>query len=223
MKRSEVNQILREADEFISRQNFKLPPWAHSNPSEWAERGVEYDEIRENMLGWDITDYGQGKFNEVGLTLFTIRNGSNSDPRYPKKYAEKLLISREGQVCPCHFHFQKTEDIINRGGGNLCMQLWQSTKSGKLSEDDFTVSSDGVLLTLRAGDILTLVPGQSVTLVPGLYHAFWAEQGSGVTLIGEVSSVNDDNTDNRFYVEQARFPTIDEDEPPLWLLCNEYK
>ena len=172
MKRSEINKILRETDEFITKQNFKLPLWAHSEPVEWALRGTEYDEIRANMLGWDVTDYGQGRFSEVGLTLFTIRNGSALDPRYPKTYAEKLLILREGQVCPCHYHFSKTEDIINRGGGKLMMQLWRSGANGKLSEADFEVSSDGVAQKCRAGEILTLVPGQSVTLVPGLYHAF---------------------------------------------------
>ncbi|MDR3148707.1 MAG: D-lyxose/D-mannose family sugar isomerase, partial [Oscillospiraceae bacterium] len=207
---------------FIAEQGFRLPAWAHTLASEWASRGAEYDEICELGLGWDITDYGHGKFAEIGLTLFTIRNGSASDPRYPKPYAEKLLISRENQVCPCHFHWHKREDIINRGGGILCMRLWQSTEDGGLSADDFEVVSDGVKLTLHSGDILRLQPGDSVTLTPGLYHAFWAEEGGGAVLVGEVSGVNDDNTDNRFYTEQARFPDIEEDEAPVWLLCNEY-
>jgi D-lyxose ketol-isomerase len=34
--------------------------------------------------------------------------------------------------------------------------------------------------------------------------------------------VNDDNADNRFYEEQARFTDIEEDEPAEYLLCNEY-
>ena len=41
-------------------------------------------------------------------------------------------------------------------------------------------------------------------------------------LVGEVSSVNDDNADNRFLHTLPRFPSIDEDEPPLRLLCTEY-
>jgi D-lyxose ketol-isomerase len=221
MKRSEINRILKSASAFIAEQGFKLPPWACLPAAEWAELGAEYDEIRAAMLGWDITDYGQGHFTQTGLTLFTIRNGVHSDPRYPKPYAEKLLISDENQVCPCHFHFKKTEDIINRGGGRLLMQLWQSTPDSELSEASFTVSTDGVIKLCQAGEILTLVPGQSVTLVPGLYHAFWAEPGFGRVLVGEVSSVNDDKTDNRFLVEQLRFPIIEEDEPPLWRLCNE--
>ncbi len=41
-------------------------------------------------------------------------------------------------------------------------------------------------------------------------------------LIGEVSMCNDDNTDNRFLKPLGRFPTIEEDEAPYRLLCNEY-
>jgi D-lyxose ketol-isomerase len=223
MKRSEINKILRDADEFIKAQGFKLPPWAHTPPEEWKLLGAEYDEIRDLNLGWDVTDYGHGKFDEIGLTLFTIRNGSLKDKRYPKTYAEKLLISRENQVCPNHFHFSKTEDIINRGGGNLQIQMWQSEKKGELSDRDFDVVCDGVTRHCKSGQILTLTPGESITLVPGLYHAFWGQAGYGSVLVGEVSSVNDDHIDNRFYVEQPRFPTIEEDEVPLWLLCTEYR
>jgi D-lyxose ketol-isomerase len=223
MKRSEINKILRRADEFITEMGFKLPPFAHFAPETWATLGDEWDEVRDNMLGWDVTDYGHGRFDEIGLTLFTIRNGSLTDPRYTKRYAEKLLISENGQVCPMHFHFSKTEDIINRGGGSLLMALWKSTPDGGLSDEDFTVSFDGERRTLFAGEIVTLEPGMSVTLEPGIYHEFWGASTYGQVLIGEVSSVNDDNTDNRFYEPQGRFPTIEEDEPPLFLLCNEYR
>lgn len=220
MKRSEINRILLEADEFIKNMGFALPPFAHFPAVKWESLGREWDEVRDNMLGWDVTDYGLGRFESVGLTLFTIRNGSLTDPRYPKRYAEKLLISRPGQVCPNHFHFSKSEDIINRGGGTLAMRLWPSGPDGALGEGEAELSSDGCRLRVRAGDTLYLRPGQSVTLTPFLYHEFWAEEA--LCLIGEVSSVNDDNTDNRFYESMGRFPTVEEDEAPLWLLCTEY-
>ena len=41
-------------------------------------------------------------------------------------------------------------------------------------------------------------------------------------LVGEVSLVNDDDKDNRFYTPLGRFPEIEEDEPPLYLLCTDY-
>ena len=223
MKRSEVNAILRDAEQFIKEHHFELPPFAAWTAQDWQSKGHECNEIRDNMLGWDITDYGLGRFDEVGLVLVTIRNGNQNNDKYRKPYAEKLLISRENQVCPMHFHWYKMEDIINRGGGVLMMQLYLSTPDGTLDKDSpVTVVSDGVRLTVAAGTVLELRPGQSVTLTQGMYHAFWAKEGGGRVLIGEVSQCNDDNTDNRFCEPMGRFPEIEEDEAPYRLLCNEY-
>lgn len=222
MKRSEINVILKQAMSFIDSFKFALPPFAHWTPEEWAAKGHECDEIRDNMLGWDITDYGLGNFEKVGLVLVTLRNGNHSNPKYNKPYAEKLLISQEGQVCTMHFHWSKMEDIINRGGGVLMMQLYNSTQDEQLADTDVTIVSDGVEITVPAGTTLELLPGQSVTLTRGTYHSFWAKPGNGPVLIGEVSQTNDDNTDNRFYEPMGRFPTIEEDEAPLRYLCNEY-
>ena len=223
MKRSEINESIRKAEQFIQSYRFALPPFAGWTPAQWQQMGAQCDEIRDNMLGWDITDYGLCKFHEVGLVLITLRNGNQQNAKYPKPYAEKLLISEENQVCPMHFHRRKMEDIINRGGGIMMMQLYHSDKDGKLdTQSDVTVVSDGVQLTLAAGTVLELGVGQSVTLTQGLYHAFWAKAGAGPVLIGEVSECNDDNTDNYFYEPMWRFPTIEEDEAPYRLLCTEY-
>ena len=223
MKRSEINAILKDAICFIDSFHFALPPFAHWTPEDWRKKGSECNEIRDNMLGWDITDYGLGRFSEVGLVLVTIRNGNQNNSAYTKPYAEKLLISQENQVCPMHFHWKKMEDIINRGGGTLMMQLYNSTPEEALDLlNPVHVVSDGVALTVPAGTVLELQPGQSVTLTHGMYHAFWAKEGSGPVLIGEVSQCNDDNTDNRFLEPMGRFPQIEEDESPLRLLCTEY-
>lgn len=222
MKRSEINAILRENIAFIKEMHFSLPPFAYWTPEEWKEKGYECDEIRDNMLGWDITDYGLGNYEKVGLFLFTIRNGNLNNPKYRKPYAEKLLISNPGQLCTNHFHWNKMEDIINRGGGNLMIQVWNSDENEGLADTPVQITLDGVVSVVEAGTILRLLPGQSITLPPHQYHAFWAEEGHGKTLIGEVSMVNDDNTDNRFYEPMGRFPKIEEDEAPLYLLCNEY-
>jgi D-lyxose ketol-isomerase len=222
MKRSEINHIIRESEAFISGLGFKLPPFALWTPEEWSNKSHECDEIRDNMLGWDITDFGSGDFMKTGLTLITLRNGNQNNKRYDKTYAEKILISREGQVCPMHFHRNKMEDIINRGGGILMMKLYNSTDRGELADTDVTISSDGVAITLPAGSVLELAPGQSVTLTRGMYHAFWAKEGYGPVMIGEVSQCNDDNTDNKFYETAGRFPEIVENEAPYRYLCNEY-
>ena len=222
MKRSEINTIIREADTFIRKHGFYLPPFAYWTPDDWTMRGDEVREIVEHKLGWDITDYGQGDYEGLGLFLFTIRNGSLEDLQRGKGrvYAEKLLVADVDQITPMHFHWSKTEDIINRGGGKLAIQLYNATEDEKLADTDVTVNMDGVKRIFKAGDIVLLQPGESITLVPYCYHKFWAEEGR--VLIGEVSTVNDDDADNCFYEKVGRFPEIEEDEPPLYLLVNDY-
>ena len=223
MKRSEINNLMKEAVCFIDKMNFKLPPFVFWSPEEWKTKGDEYDEIRDNMLGWDITDFGSGDFEKVGLLLITLRNGNLHNEKYEKKYAEKLLIVKEEQITPYHFHWYKMEDIINRGGGNLMVKVYNSTPDEQFDmENPVTVHIDGHKYQVEPGAVITLEPGQSITIPRGQYHKFWGEKGSGMILLGEVSMVNDDRTDNRFYEETGRFPAIEEDEKPLYLLGNEY-
>lgn len=222
MKRSEINALIKDAETFFERHRFALPPLARWTAEEWRLKGHEADEIRERGLGWDLTDFGSGDFEKTGLLLFTLRNGVPGDPK-SKQYAEKAMIVREDQVTPWHFHWQKTEDIINRGGGKLVIKLARASEDeSALSEDAVEVATDGVTRTVPARGRVVLSPGESITLVPKLYHAFWAEAGSGTVMVGEVSAVNDDRTDNRFLEPAGRFPAIEENEPPYRLLCNEY-
>jgi D-lyxose ketol-isomerase len=222
MTRSEVNSLMREALDFMGRHGFLLPPFVTWPASGWDGRGEDCDEIRDNMLGWDITDFGSGDFDRVGLLLITIRNGSLGDARYPKPYAEKVMIVREGQVTPTHFHWHKMEDIINRGGGDLMVKVHNSTAEDALADTEVTVSVDGRRRRLEAGSVVRLRPGESITMSPRLYHSFWGDAGLGTVLVGEVSQVNDDTKDNRFLEPAGRFPSLIEDEKPLYLLCNEY-
>ncbi|HEY63115.1 MAG TPA: D-lyxose/D-mannose family sugar isomerase [Caldilineae bacterium] len=222
MKRSEINALIREADAFFKQHQFYLPPFAYWTPEEWATKGEEARQIVERRLGWDITDFGQGDFERVGLLLFTLRNGSLDDLKRGKGelYCEKALIVNVDQVTPLHFHWTKTEDIINRGGGKLVIQLYNATEDGELADTEVIVRTDGVVRRVEAGGTIILSPGESITLVPYCYHKFWAIEGR--VLAGEVSVVNDDERDNRFYEPVGRFPEIEEDEPPLYLLVGDY-
>lgn len=222
MKRSELNDIMRKAVKFADDMNFKLPPFAYWSPDDWATKGSEYNEIRDNMLGWDITDFGSGDYHRIGLLMFTLRNGNFNDKKYVKPYAEKVLIVEEEQITPFHFHWSKMEDIINRGGGNLLVQVYNSNKDEEFDDSPVTVTSDGHSYQVKAGEIIRITPGQSITMQSGLYHKFWGEKGTGLILLGEVSKVNDDRVDNRFHDKTGRFPEIEEDEKPLYLLGNEY-
>lgn len=226
MKRSEINRLIRDAVMFTDSLQFKLPPFARWTPDQWHRQGSEADEIRLHRLGWDITDFGKGDFARCGLVLFTIRNGrpgaSEDVGAGTKTYCEKLMVVGEDQVTPMHFHWSKTEDIINRGGGTMVCEVHNATSDDKLSDQTVRVSTDGVVRGVSAGTRIEFGPGESITLPPRLYHAFWARKGTGRVLAGEVSTVNDDETDNRFLEPLGRFPAIDEDEPPQFLLCNEY-
>ena len=222
MKRSEINEIIRRSDKFIRSNSFYLPPFAYWSPQAWSTKGPEVGEIIDKRLGWDITDFGQGDFERIGLFLFTIRNGdlANLKTGKGKLYAEKLLIVDVDQITPLHFHWLKTEDIINRGGGKLVIQLYNATEDESLDTTDVTVSTDGVVRTVPAGDTITLMPGESITLPPYCYHKFWGVES--IVLAGEVSTVNDDANDNRWYEPIGRFPVIEEDEAPHYLLVNDY-
>ena len=224
MKRSEINRAIREMEAMCARERCYLPPFCAFTPEEWKEKGHDYDEVRDCGLGWDITDYGQGDFDRIGFSLITIRNGCRAmAEKYPKAYAEKLLYLKEGQYAPLHFHWYKTEDIINRGGGTLLIRVWLSLPDESRDEvSDVTVHCDGHAYTLPTGGTVRLAPGESIHIERLLYHDFAVEPGTGPVLIGEVSQCNDDETDNRFDPPMGRFPVIEEDEAPYRLLVGEY-
>ncbi len=223
MKRSEINDILRDAEAFFESKQFKLPPFARWSPEDWKTKDKSYQEIIDNMLGWDITDFSSGDFHNEGLLLFTLRNGNPHMYKYTKTYAEKVLLIKEGQVTPFHFHWNKMEDIINRGGGNLVIEVYQADDEEAKTDKPVTLYLDGRQEVVEPGHRVVLTPGESITLMPYQYHAFWAEEGKGPVLAGEVSQVNDDHSDNRFLVEKERFSDIEEDVEPLYLLCSDYE
>ncbi len=170
-------------------------------------------------LGWDVTDFGSGDFHRIGLLLFTLRNGRSNEAADAKTYAEKIMIVGEGQTTPWHYHAQKMEDIVNRGGARLVIELNGIGPEGDRTRDDVRVMVDGVGRRVPAGGRIELGPGESITLVPRLAHQF--RGAGGRVLVGEVSSVNDDDTDNYFLEPRGRFPPVEEDEEPLYRLCSE--
>ncbi|MFT3975267.1 MAG: D-lyxose/D-mannose family sugar isomerase [Amaricoccus sp.] len=223
MKRSEINDILRAGDAFIRSFNFLLPPFAAWTPDDMRARRPNIGEIIGSDLGWDITDFGSGAFEERGLFLFTLRNGREEDLRRGAGmcYAEKIMVVRQDQITPMHRHIVKGEDIINRGGATLAVKLYASDEEGGIDRShDVRVATDGLVQELDPGSILRIAPGESVTLLPGVWHAFWAEGGDA--LVGEVSTVNNDRTDNVFAEPVGRFPEIEEDEAPWRLLVSDY-
>lgn len=220
MKRSEINAAVRAAQAMLERHSWSLPAWGNWTAQDFAAAPQAASYLRSRQLGWDVTDFGLGRFLECGLTLFCLRNGiALTDGE--RSYAEKLLFVEEGQLTPTHRHKAKMEDIINRAGGTLVIEFSATDAQGNPSDADITVPVDGIEHRLKQWQALELAPGESVTIVPGLYHRFYGKPGDGAVLVGEVSQVNDDRTDNFFLEPVGRFSEIEEDEPPLRPLWNE--
>ena len=236
MKRSEANRIIQYTIDKLQDAKFPLPPFAFYGPEEWKNLPEDEIELVENMLGWDITDFGSGDFEKVGLTIFTFRNGNfYAKDKYPKPYAEKMLYVTDGQILPFHYHWDKREDIINRGGGDLEITLHNSTpedfadveggrnhKPGTFAATPVVATIDGKKVTVPDGGKVVLKPGQSISLEPGQYHQWQGVPGTGDVILFEVSTTNHDTIDNRFHTAGERIPTMEEDEPAKYLMFADY-
>jgi len=220
MNRSRINSLIGDCLVFFDEMMFRLPNWSRWGINDWRSTSCDISEIVSCGLGWDITDFGSGDFDNIGLMNFNLRNGIPGRTR--KQYCEKIIVVRENQVTPLHTHRDKVEDIINRGGGNLVIELHRSSDFQTLDLDPVVVNINAMPTRVDAGGKVVLRPGDSIFLEPGVFHLFYGEGGTGQVLVGEVSSVNDDSSDNVFYDDRPRFPQITEDSAPKYLLVNDY-
>ncbi|MDB4861585.1 D-lyxose/D-mannose family sugar isomerase [bacterium] len=220
MKRSEINKAIQSAKKMMEKYCWTLPSWAYWSKSEYENKSELREYLNKHQMGWDVTDFGKGVFNEQGITLFCIRNGIQGNVN-DKPYAEKLLFMQEGQEIPFHSHKIKLEDIINRGGGDLAIEFVEVDEKDQELSNKITVLVDGEKILLDPHEPLILKRGQSVTVDRNIFHRFYAVKGSGMVMAGEVSQVNDDNNDNYFLEPIGRFSEIQEDEPTLHPLWNE--
>ena len=220
MKRSEINQAIIEAKKMMENYSWVLPQWGYWSKDDYINEPSVSKYLKDHQMGWDVTDFGKGLFNEQGITLFCIRNGIQGNAQ-DKPYAEKLLFMREGQEIPFHSHKVKLEDIINRGGGDLAIEFVMVNEHLKEKNENINILVDGVQVEVEPHEPLILKRGQSVTVERNIYHKFYAVKGTGMVMAGEVSQVNDDNNDNYFLEPVGRFTQIEEDEQPIHPLWNE--
>ncbi|MGF1637905.1 MAG: D-lyxose/D-mannose family sugar isomerase [Cyclobacteriaceae bacterium] len=151
---------------------------------------------------WDVTDFGLGAFKSYGLILVNLAE--------EVEYCEKLMYDQKGQTTPCHAHKNKKEDIICRFG-ELHVQVWNGIPRPGAPNCELKIN--GVFTQLASGEVVKLSAGERITLTPGIYHEF--APASDECIIGEVSTYNDDETDNFFINKDiGRYATIDEDEAP---------
>ena len=223
MKRSEINTAIDNALRALERHDVKLPAYAYWTPDDWQRAGPEYSRITRNALGWACTDFGQGKFREIGITMFDVRNGNVDRPEEGTPYGEKIFVLQPGQRLPYHFHWKKTEDIISYHGGTLMIQLFNANPDETMNETTpGHVYCDGVRREFTAGQVFEIPHGSSLTITPKLYHRFWAKEGDDVLVGGEISTISVPKTDNRFGGNARRFVPIEEDEPKRHLLNIDY-
>ena len=224
MKRSEINGALEWAKELLKASNVSLPMYAYWKLDEWKANVSRLHTVRKVMLGWDISDFGMGDFSKVGAVLYTVRNGSIEYKNVGVPYCEKYILMKDGQRLPKHYHVMKTEDIINRTGAVLQVFLWGvDPATGSVLEAPVVVYQDGIPYSYQPGEEILVHPGNSISLPPFVAHIFGPKPGSGDLVVGEVSAINDDMTDNYFMENTSRFADIEEDEAPLHPLCNEYE
>jgi D-lyxose ketol-isomerase len=221
MLRSEIDAAIDTARSFAAEAVFPLPEFAGWSRDEWLARADRLGPTLARGLGWDVTDFGRGDFARFGLCLCTTRNGdvADVDRNTAQTYAEKFMVVEVGQETPFHLHPRKTEDIINRGGGVLRVEIYPAD-DGQLGTGVTTTLVDGIETDVTAGEGILLRPGQSIQIPSGAFHRFWAEGGR--VLGGEVSAVNDDSNDNVFLEPFPRYATIQEDAPARYLLVAEY-
>lgn len=225
MKRSQINNAIKTAMERLNEYKITLPCFGYWKKEDWKEKTEITERIRDRMLGWDVTDFGSDDFEHIGATLFTVRNGDKNDKELKMPYAEKYIIlsDKTEQEIPLHYHIYKSEDIINRGGGILVVQLYNKAEDGGLdTEREVTVYTDSIKRVFKAGECIEIQPGDSITLEPYVYHKFYAKKDCGLLIVGEVSKVNDDNTDNVFFKKSERFSKVEEDEGITYPLVCEY-
>jgi D-lyxose ketol-isomerase len=221
MLRSTIDDVIDAARVFAAERQFPLPVFAGWSREHWQQNVETLHATMERGLGWDVTDFGRGDFSRYGLCLCTLRNGSleERDSGRGQTYAEKLMVVEVAQETPFHLHRTKAEDIINRGGGRLRVEIYPSdgVELGSGVTETFV---DGVRTDVAAGESVVILAGQSIQIPTGAFHRFWAE-GERV-LAGEVSGVNDDESDNVFLEQFPRYASIDEDSPARYLVVGEY-
>lgn len=223
MKRSFVDSRIEAMLDLCSRHGVRLPPFSLWDEHAFRARGDAARRIAAAGLGWNVVEFSPGAFASDGLIVFTLRMGDWRDleTKRGRLYAEKALMSEDGQRTPHHYHIVKTEDIVNRGGARFVVELVKVDARGEPTRDRFRVLKDVTELDLGPGNQVRLEPGESLTLEPYVAHAFWAE--GGTALAGEVSLANDDRTDNYFIPALAAQGPIEEDAAARFVTVRDYE
>lgn len=142
MKRSEINQVIRDSTSFFSKNGWTLPP-----------------EPR-----WDVTDFGLGDFKKSGLVLVNLAE----EP----EYCEKLMYGIKSQVTPAHCHKKKKEDIICRNGILSIQLWASEPGGPSEANATVKIKLNGKEKNLESGSVINIRSGERITIFPGVWHEF---------------------------------------------------
>ncbi|MFP4381073.1 MAG: D-lyxose/D-mannose family sugar isomerase [Candidatus Sumerlaeia bacterium] len=229
MKRSDINNEIQLALDVFEAHRFYLPKWAAWSPENWEHCGPEVAQIKACMLGWSVTDFDRDNFREQGFVTFIERNGIVDEMRefaqrhsvQDKAYGERLGFIQKRQATAMLKHNISTKDIVNRGGGDLVVQIFLSTPDDELDEHNrIPTCINGIAYNIKAGGISRLAPGDGITIHAGVFHKFWAEKAG--CIVGEIYT-SSPKKNEIFLLEPGEwYNRIEEDEDPLFLLNHEY-
>jgi D-lyxose ketol-isomerase len=222
MKRSFMDSQIEAMLKLCDRHGVRLPPFSLWGEKDSRANAADASRIAAGGLGWNVVEFKPGAFATEGLTIFTLRMGDWRElgTGRGRLYAEKAIMSADGQRAPHHYHVVKTEDVVNRGGARFVVELVKVDRNGQPVKERFRALKDVAMLDLGPGDRVRLEPGESLTLEPYVAHAFWAE--GGTALAGEVSLANDDASDNYFVPALPPPAPIAEDAPARFVTVRDY-
>ena len=99
------------------------------------------------------------------FSLITLRKRQpGHGGQVPQGLRGKAAVPERGPVCPEPLPLvSRTEDIINRGGGNVLIRVYNSLPDESIDyESEVTVHTDGRTYTVPAGTRIRLTPGESI-------------------------------------------------------------
>lgn len=106
------------------------------------------------------------------------------------------------------------EDIINRGGGKMVMELLNQRNDGRVEEEkEVNVEKDGRIVKKKEGENMKIKKGERVKIMKGNWKDLWGEGGD--VMIGEVQNVNEDMKENILREKIGRLQDIEEKEKKL--------
>lgn len=162
MRRSEIDTIIDEARATMRRHGVALPPFADWSPQDWQRHGAATRTMRDRLIGWNIAEFEKDAFARSGIALITTRMGDFEQlpTGRGKLYGEKIFVIREGQSVPYHYHWVKTEDVFNRGGATLAIDLVAVDSQGRPTDAAIDLDRDGLPHHIVARGTIRLSPGE---------------------------------------------------------------